>query len=623
MKKILLFLLAISSTFSIYGAKKEKFFAYRSFWPETAAMRQFAEAGIDLYAVMPSNSYNTLGEPYCKFPPFWLGNDTYLWSVVDEQFDIVLRHNPKAKFICMIDINSPIWLFRRVNRIYGCGGDSFQEVSNSLCTKEWLEPTEKMVREYVKHMEERYGDKIFAYMIAGGGTSEWYCSAKGIANYPKAKAWEKWLKERNLPDWDVPHMRKIHSPEFEKTYFNPETQQDVIQYGRFIEETVSNGADYFSKIVKEIVGDKKQIGYFCGFIPKLTCGKLDNRMTFSSTIADFVGDPGGYDNRDIGAGGGMIASVKSAQIRGKHWFQEIDHRTHTYNGDLTPYKKVGGIHASGAKNQKETDAMLKREFSLAAIMQNSLWCFDMWGGIFKTQETMEIVKKSYEIWNAHKDDNLPMRAEIALISDPDSGYYSRFLQINSIKKSLYSIGAPFDHIFFEDIDKVDFSKYKMVIFPHSFEITQKKKELLDKYVFKDNKTVITMLGFGLTDGKNIDTTRTEKLVGIPYKTEKITKRKMDGWTSIYAEKPWTFNKVALNEIARDAGVHIYTEKPLPVYANEKLVAVHVKDGGKKTISLPKKVKRVKELYTNKVVAENTDKFEYEFKTPDTALFELE
>ena len=98
---------------------------------------------------------------------------------------------------------------------------------------------------------------------------------------------------------------------------------------------------------------------------------------------------------------------------------------------------------------------------------------------------------------------------------------------------------------------------------------------------------------------------------------------MDGWTSIYAEKPWTFNKVALNEIARDAGVHIYTEKPLPVYANEKLVAVHVKDGGKKTISLPKKVKRVKELYTNKVVAENTDKFEYEFKTPDTALFELE
>ena len=72
MKKILLFLLAISSTFSIYGAKKEKFFAYRSFWPETAAMRQFAEAGIDLYAVMPSNSYNTLGEPYCKFPPFCL-----------------------------------------------------------------------------------------------------------------------------------------------------------------------------------------------------------------------------------------------------------------------------------------------------------------------------------------------------------------------------------------------------------------------------------------------------------------------------------------------------------------------------------------------------------------------
>lgn len=50
-------------------ALQESFFAYRSFWPETGAMKQFADIGVDLYAVMPSNSFNSLGEPYCKFPP--------------------------------------------------------------------------------------------------------------------------------------------------------------------------------------------------------------------------------------------------------------------------------------------------------------------------------------------------------------------------------------------------------------------------------------------------------------------------------------------------------------------------------------------------------------------------
>ena len=60
----------------------------------------------------------------------------------------------------------------------------------------------------------------------------------------------------------------------------------------------------------------------------------------------------------------------------------------------------------------------------------------------------------------------------------------------------------------------------------------------------------------------------------------------------------------------------------PVYANDKLISVHTADGGKETIYLPRKVKQVKELYSDKIVAENTDKFEYEFKKPDTALFEL-
>ena len=504
MKKFFTVISLLAVSFPLLGAKNETFFAYRSFWPETAAMRQFAEAGIDTYAVMPSNSFNTLGEPYCKFPPFWVWDETYLWNVVDEQFDLVIRQNPKAKFIAMIDINSPLWLARRLNRLYGMGGDSYNEPSNSLCIKEWRQLTEKMLKAYVMHMEARYGDRVVSYMVAGGGTSEWYCSAQGRAVLQKERAWEKWLKKRNLPAWEVPAFKQLITPKFRKLFFDPATQPDNIEYRRFTEYLIQQGMEDFQKIVKDIVGDKKQIGAFCGFINKSLSGKMDNRMTFSSPTADFVGSPGGYDNRALGEGGGSDAPIKSVQIRGKHYFQEIDHRTHTYNADLTPYVKIEGPHSRGAKNQAETDAILKREFSHAIIWQNSLWCFDMWGGVFRTPETMEVVKKSHEIWQKHKGDNLPVRAEVACIIDPDSGYYTRILDYRPIKKAVSIIGAPYESIFFDDIETVDFSKYKMVIFPHSFEITPRKKEILDKYVFKDNRTVVTMGGFGIIDGKTID-----------------------------------------------------------------------------------------------------------------------
>ncbi len=604
------------------GATKEKFFAYRSFWPETEAMKQFADAGVDTYAVMPSNSFNTLGEPYCKFPPFWVWDETYLWDIVDRQFDLVIEQNPNAKFICMIDINSPIWLLRRINRKYGMGGDSYQEISNSLCVKEWRELTEKMLKAYVKHMEEKYGDRVKYYIVAGGGTSEWYCTSKGRALPQKEELWNKWRKKNGLKECDVPSYKQLNSPSF-GVYFNPETQKAVVEYARFTEEMISNGMLGFAKIVRDIVGDKKQVGAFCGFIPMQFSGKLDNSKTYTSDIVDFIGSPGGYDNRNLGNGGATDAPLKSLSLTNKHWFQEIDHRTHTYNNKLTPYVSIGGIHEHGGVNtQAGTDAILKREFSYAIVMQNSLWCFDMWGGVFKTPETMNLIKRAHRLWDMHKNDNLPYKAEVVFVIDPESGSYSKYASSSLMRKLLYATGAPFDILDFRDISKVDFSKYKVAVFPHSFEITPEKREILEKHVFKGGRTVLTIGAFGATDGEKIDVNFVKELTGFDYNTKGINRKDMGAWVSVYSGKSSVFTRKSVRKILEDAGVHMYTDEPLPVFANDRLVAVHVKNGGKKEIKLPRKAKKIVELFTEKTVGENTDKFVYDFKSPDTALFEL-
>jgi hypothetical protein len=79
---------------------------------------------------------------------------------------------------------------------------------------------------------------------------------------------------------------------------------------------------------------------------------------------------------------------------------------------------------------------------------------------------------------------------------------------------------------------------------------------------------------------------------------------------------------ALRQAAVEAGVTSFCEDAVPVYANERLVAIHVAQGGDKTITLPADCRQVRELYTGQVISVTDRHFSYQFKTPDTALFEL-
>ena len=79
----------------------------------------------------------------------------------------------------------------------------------------------------------------------------------------------------------------------------------------------------------------------------------------------------------------------------------------------------------------------------------------------------------------------------------------------------------------------------------------------------------------------------------------------------------------LQELPSAAGAHIWASKPCVVFANEKFLAVHTKDGGEIEISLPHRVSRVTDSLTGETVAENVARFTCVFAAPDTRLFGLE
>ena len=596
-------------------------------------MRQFKAAGVDTVCIFAANTDNSLGKPYSKYPPVWRWFGKYDFASLDKQYDDVIAVNSNAEFICMIDLNTPIWLQRQLSlQGHSAECESFTMLSCACANPAWRKTTGEYLEAVVKHMEARYGGRVKAYLLACGQTDEWMDYSRGVAGRAKTQAWKAWLKAHGKDDAPVPALERIDRASFENLIRDPASEQDVIDYARFTGDTVADTVLGFAAKARSLIPRQRQIGMFFGYILELTgsrmvwAGHLEYERLYASPDIDFFISPGTYTDRPMGGGSGFMVPNGTRVLNGKGFLHEIDHRTPTYNCALDEFVSIGWMVPW--KDQAETDAGLKREFSLAIINQTSLWCFDMWGGVFKTPETMKVVGQSKKLWDQHTAQPLKTRAEVALVVDPQSARGLNDLHPAAAKiyqgtrNKLNRLGAPFEVFSFNDLARAELSRYKLLVFPGLFEITPEKAATLKKYALNSGRTAVFVYAPGLSDGKSLDAARVKELTGTAFRTEGVSTVKRDGWTAVYAGSYDALTPQALRQAAAGAGVTIYCDDEVPVYANERLVAVHMAKGGAKTLTLPVACREVKELYTGQVVPVRERRFTYTFGSPDTALFEI-
>lgn len=627
--------LSLAANFNNIGINtpKRNFFAYRSFWPEFEAMKQFKLSGVDTICIFAANTDNSLGKPYSKYPPVWRWFGKYDFDSLNSQYDDVLKVNPNAEFICMIDLNTPIWLHRQLSlRGQSTESESFTMLSNACSNPDWIKNITDYLIATVKHIEARYGDRVKSYLLACGQTDEWMDYGNGTAGRSKTKAWSDWLKDKGKKNVPVPPYKQIDQASFNNFIRDPKEEQDIIDYFHFSGDIIVDTVLEFAKTTRGYIPKDRQIGMFFGYVLELTqsrmvkSGHLEYERLYSSPDIDFFISPGTYADRQMGGGSGFMVPNGTRVLNGKGFLHEIDHRTLTFNDVIDEYVSAG--RTSPWKDQAETNAGLKREFSLAIINNASLWCFDMWGGAYKTPETMEIVGQSKKIWDKYSKTDLKSMAEVALVVDPQS---ARLINdsnpiVNNIyqgtRNKLNRLGTPFDVFSFNDLEKADFSQYKFVIFPGLFEVPSEKKNILEKYLFNNNRTILFMYAPGISNGRDLDITRVKELTGTAFNTPGITKVQHNHWVAIYSLNYDTVTPKILKHIATEAQVTIYCNDEIPVFANEKLVAIHTAEGGEKTVTLPVICKEVRELYSGKTLPVYNYEFIYDFSTPDTALFEI-
>lgn len=608
------------------GAKasdaRPQYIGYRSFRQQFERTKDFADMGIPLRTFFAANTINAYGMPYCDYPLIWKGIKQYDWAALDAQVEDFLKASPNAEFICMIDLNTPYWAIRRFSI------DSFTEISHAASNPGWIKATKEWMLDFIAYAEKKWGAHIRAYVLSGGCTSEWYEWDKGRTGNVKNAAWARWCKERNLHYGPtVPNLATLRTAAFENLVYDPAKERQKIDYWRFHNSVIADAILSFASAARKAIPAQKNIGVFYGYYytsakGQVSFGHLDYERVYASPDIDFFIAPANYSGRRMGGGTGSQLVHSTARHYGKRLMHEIDVGPHTQK-----FWKPGTW-----KTFEEDVAGNTREAAFATANGCSYYWFDMWGGkngFYDDPALRARIAKLAEITRRYGNAFPHPADEVLLVADPESLYHVNEKDPKErafgeyFRNALSKTGFPFDVCTLSDLKTRDISRTRVVVYPAAINVTPEKKELIEKKILGGGRTVVWCYAPGISDGQSLDVRRVKDYAGVPYATPGMSTTKMDGgWTSVYARDYKLYTPAKLCEIIAASGAHVWASKPCVVFANERFVAVHTKDGGEIKVSLPRRYARITDLLADKVVAENADSFTCTFSSPDTRLFDL-
>jgi hypothetical protein len=320
-------------------------------------------------------------------------------------------------------------------------------------------------------------------------------------------------------------------------------------------------------------------------------GHLDFDRVYASPDLEWFISPGSYHDRQIGGASGFMVPLGSIQHHGKGFLMSMDHRTPSARSVSLLGRPVPG-HESGFTDETACIAGLRREFSLRLISGISTYWFDLFGHWFEGRAIFDSITHMRKLWDRLAQPREESVAQVAVVVDAESMYYldgkAAFYDdmLSKQRHGLFRMGTPYNVFSFADLGTLDLSRYKLVFLPNLFVVDAKRRALLREKVCTGGKTVLWGYAPGIIADGKYDPSQVKVLTGIPWETKELTTRQMDGWRSVFSPQP-NIPANTLRKLAREAGAHIYCEVEEPLYANNRLIALHTITGGPRTVVLPK------------------------------------
>ncbi len=622
----------------IYADEKPiDFLAFKSFRPTKNNVSDFYKAGVRIFHVYCSGLRSAIKMPYSLYGESWLGDGRYCFDNVDEQIDFFLGCAPDALLFINIHLDVREWWqemhpgtpssFYNLSQIAGDEkwrrdtADFLRALmrhveakynKNVLCY--WL--LGGYTTEWFSHddYEESHPIKLEAYRK--------YMNDSTIV-IPSKERLERAKEEIFLDpvlDRDIIDYRRFHSELITDTilYFAKEACEEI-GHSKLI--GVSSG--YVMELVGGTVWDFGQLGF--------------DRLNESEYI-DIIGTPSSYKLRTYDDCGGYMLLTDSVMNNGKLYISSFDNQTYISRSAFSnprrlcndeetveAYKRLTGGYYQRNDDLKTFDQTLhamKREMMHRLTKRAGTWWFDMLEGWYYDDALMDAVKSLVDV--SAKFNTVPSHStsEIAVFVSGESLYRANKHSAISDELLVYQrsalghIGAPYDLYSIRDLAKIDIDKYKLYIFPNEYYLSEDERKIINErvkgggrsllfvgapdYTADDGLSIervsrmlemnVSILdrsemkigaygsSYGYTEPKNptfFVNDENAVTLGRFYESRSAGLARIDkNGYSVYFSSLGRISSEVLASIAKEAGVHLYSDENVPVFVNSIFIGVY-------------------------------------------------
>ncbi len=602
--------------------------SFKSFRPTSKNISEFYDAGVRLFSILTSGLYSILGVPYSLYGESWIGENKYDFDAIDRQIELFLDNAPDGYFALMFQLDTRAWFIEKEGV-----PNSFTNLSQIAGNDKWRKVAAEYMKAVICHTEEKYGGRFYGYFLLGGTTTEWFSGRDYFEAHPLK---DSDYKRITGSDKSIPTRDEVCLPR-EKVFLDPKEDKVLIDYVTYHNTIIADAICYFAAEAQTVLKHKKLLGVYYGYLFELrgarvwNDGSLGFMRVFDSPNIDMISSPSSYAFRSHIDPSAFMVTYDSLDRRNKLYYLEFDHITHLAPQYIEGFAIPG--FDSKLQSEQETIDVMRRDFVLTTSKGAALWWFDMFEGWFYSEGMMGEVKKMIDIsTNLSKRESRNV-SEIAVFAEGNSlMYVNKECEINQPlideqRKGLSYLGAPYDVFDISDLTKIDTTKYKLFIFLDNFKLSKEHKMFIETRLKTSCKTILWCYGAGYIKDQNASVDNISDLVDI--KVEKYTgthtksnaygetygfetrydtmfysndgevlgsyedgngalvRKTLNGYTSVYSALGNLPGKV-LKEIARDAGVFIYSDTDDLVYANSTTVSVCSDHDGEVVINVPNK-----------------------------------
>ncbi|MBE6380944.1 MAG: hypothetical protein E7047_08450 [Lentisphaerae bacterium] len=490
---------------------------------------------------------------------WWVGPDQYDFTAIDERICQIIRDYPDSYVAAWVWCQPPHWYDKlypdRISRDSKGNVFPYYVSTVTFSDPEYRKDAAKAIKAFVEHCEKYFGNKMFAYNMAGGISLEWQgwgCHSmgqRGVLNDYSVSAQRDFV---NFAAERYPELNIQAIPGFEERSVNrgtpfrdPVKDKPAIIYEEYYSESIADCIATCAAEVKKATNGKKLAGAYYGYyfeygnMAYCVNGAGHNGMyrLLKDDNIDFFLSPNSYGVRAPGEPNADMKVFGSIIAAGKFSILEDDTRT----CNTTPADHHQTINA------EETHNVLRRNWGMSLARRQPICMLPIHEGReLATPALREDFTKLQAMGQKLFESDRSSGVEIAVVVDEKSLKFlrpdSQLHKVQGITHYRYSqdgrmqvnphyeqnitgpliyfqrfatarIGAGVDYIYIDDVPRLA-DKYKFYIFLADFAASKEFVAAIEALKKRD-VTLFVAYGAGFTGrDKAIDTALMSDLLGM-------------------------------------------------------------------------------------------------------------